>query len=555
MRSIQVAWLWGFLQPRLLALAGVLALALISTALGVLTPWITKHIIDDGLIAGSVSSLQGWVAAMIGVTVCSALLSAFNRRTYLALSSDMLMRMRSEVFGHLGRLSPDFYQRWRQGELFSRLDGDIGEVQRFAIDSLLAAVNGLLALVGVLVLMWWLSPTLTSIAFILLPVSILFLRVMRPRLEVQTRQLRERATDVSSLLVDRMPNMLLLQSFRAVSGTLGELDHLQAHYRQQLLRSQMLGYWVATVPALFNTLATAAVFIIGGRGVIDGSLSLGTLIAFASYLGRATGPVNTLLGIYVAAQRAGVSLSRVQQLLDEQPATQDPAVPTPLQSDGGSLQFDAMNFTQRGDTQPLWQPLSIVIPAGARVWVSGASGAGKSTLLNLLQRHNDPTAGSIALDNIRLPELSLSELRQAIVLLQQEAPMLDVSVRDNLCLGRTSTDTELHAALDRAELRSWYASLPDGLDTRLGNRATRLSGGERHRLALARVLLQQPQVILFDETTSALDDALEATIWSMVDRLFTEQTLIIVSHRAPPLQHLSHELKLTDRQWQWRALP
>ncbi len=555
MRSIQVTWLWGFLQPRLLALAGVLALALISTALGVLTPWITKHIIDDGLIAGSMSSLQSWVAAMLGVTLCSALLSAFNRRTYLALSSDMLMRMRSEVFDHLGRLSPDFYQRWRQGELFSRLDGDIGEVQRFAIDSLLAAVNGLLALIGVLVLMWWLSPTLTCIAFILLPVSILFLRVMRPRFEAQTRQLRERATDVSSLLVDRMPNMLLLQSFRAVSGTLSELDHLQAHYRQQLLRSQMLGYWVATVPALFNTLATAAVFIIGGRGVIDGSLSLGTLIAFASYLGRATGPVNTLLGIYVAAQRAGVSLSRVQQLLDEQPATQDPAVPIPLLSAGGSLQFDAMKFTQRGDTQPLWQPLSIVIPAGARVWVSGASGAGKSTLLNLLQRHIDPTAGSIALDTIVLPELSLSELRQAIVLLQQEAPMLDVSVRDNLCLGRTFIDTELQAALDHVELRAWYATLPDGLDTRLGNRATRLSGGERHRLALARVLLQQPQVILFDETTSALDDALEATIWSMVDRLFAEQTLIIVSHRAPPLQRLTHELKLINRQWQWRTLP
>lgn len=154
--------------------------------------------------------------------------------------------------------------------MISRLDGDIAEVQRFAIDSLLAAINGLFALIGVLVLMWLLSPTLTGIAFVLLPVSVLFLRIMRPRLEQQTRQLRERVTDISVFMIDRLPNMLLLQSFRAVSGTLDELDGMQERYRQQLLRSQMLGYWVARVPALFNTLATAAVFIIGGRAVIDG---------------------------------------------------------------------------------------------------------------------------------------------------------------------------------------------------------------------------------------------------------------------------------------------
>ena len=369
----QLAWLRSFLQPRVPALLAVLALALVSTALGVLSPWITKHIIDDGLIGGSTSALQGWVAAMLLATVLSTVFSAFNRRAYLALSSDMLLRMRREVFDHLGRLSPAFYQAWRQGDLISRLDGDIAEVQRFAIDSLLAAINGLFALIGVLVLMWLLSPTLTGIAFVLLPVSILFLRIMRPRLEQQTRQLRERVTDISVFMIDRLPNMLLLQSFRAVSGTLDELDGMQERYRQQLLRSQMLGYWVATVPALFNTLATAAVFIIGGRAVIDGSLSLGTLVAFASYLGRATGPVSTLLGIYVAAQRAKVSLSRVQQLLEAQPATQDPVTVTPLPKGDGALQFSAMGFTQDGDAQPLWQAVTVDIPAGARVWVSGAS--------------------------------------------------------------------------------------------------------------------------------------------------------------------------------------
>ena len=141
------------------------------------------------------------------------------------------------------------------------------------------------------------------------------------------------------------------------------------------------------------------------------------------------------------------------------------------------------------------------------------------------------------------------------MLLQQDAPLLDVSVRHNLCLGHAFSDAELHAAIEQAELNHWFSALPNGFDTRLGNRGTRCSGGERHRLALARVFLRHPRIILFDETTAALDDTLEATIWATVNRLFKQQTLIVVSHREPPLPKLSHSLQLSNTEWQWRAMP
>ncbi|ASJ74095.1 ABC transporter ATP-binding protein [Granulosicoccus antarcticus] len=552
----QYQWIRQFLQPRILPLAGVMALAFLGTALSVLTPWITRKIIDDGLIAGNVSVLQNWVGIMLLVAISAALLTGINRIAYVALSSDMLMSMRAYLFDHLGSLSPGFYLRWRQGDLIARLDGDMGEVQRFLVDSLLAAFNSVLAFIGVIWLMLLLSPQLTLIAFVLVPASVLFLKLMRPRLEAQTRRFRESSTDVSALLVDRLPNMLLLQSFLAVTSTRKELDSVQSRYRDELLRNQVLGYWVATVPALFNTLATAAVFIIGGHAVINGSLTLGTLIAFASYLGRAAGPVNTLLGLYVAAQRVKVSLARLQQLLDEDPAASDPVQPLELPAGHGKLQFTKVSHTAAGTgSAPLWQPASLIIPAAARVWISGDSGAGKTTLLHLLQRHADPAHGIISLDSVALSDLTINDLRQAILLLQQDAPILDATVRDNLTLGGTFSDEQLIEAMNNAQLHPWLNSLDAGLDTRLGNRGARLSGGERQRLALTRAFLRQPRVLLLDEISAAMDTELENRIWLTVDRLFTRQSLLIVSHRRPELPGLSHELRLHDGRWQLEALP
>lgn len=549
----------GYLRPRGRETLVVLLLALLTTSVAMLTPWLTKHIIDDGIIGRDQSSLGFWIGCMLLATLLSAGLGALNKRRYLALSSAMLMAMRHDVFAHLGSLSPRFYMRFTQGELISRLDGDIGEVQRYALDSLLAAINGVLALIAALALMLFLSPLLTALTFVLLPASVLFLKLMRPRLERETRRMRECSADISALLVDRLPSMRLLQTLLAVGETIGKLDERQQSYREQLLRSQMLGYWVGTVPALFNTLATATVFFVGGSAVINEELSLGALIAFASYLGRATGPVNTLLGVYVATQRAGVSLMRVHTLLDHHPSVTDPEHPKPLPAltddNEGRLSFLSCEYHPNGDSQSLWQPMQIEIPAMAKVWISGASGAGKSSLLSLLQRHEDPNKGSITLDDLDLRELSLQQLRRSIVLLEQDAPMLDTSVRENLLLGLDQYDDErLCELLAQVQLGPWLDALPEKLDTRIGNRGARLSGGERHRLALARALLRYPRILLLDETTSALDPELEKDIWQTVDVICAKQTLLIVSHQRPSIKGLSHRLHLKQNQWNLEEL-
>ncbi len=551
-RAAQYAWLLAYLRPRIGPIAAVLALAVATTAIGVLTPWITKHIIDDGLIGRNAQALIGWVVLMLGLTVAAALLGALNRRAYLAVSSDMLLAMRHDMFAHLARLSPAFFGRTTQGNLLSRIDGDLGEVQRYALDSLLAGVNGMLALIAALVMMALLSPGLMLVAFVLLPVSVVFLRLARPRLESQTRALRERSTDITSLLMDRLPNMRMLQSLLAVGPTITLLDDTQRVWRTQLLSTQMFGYWVATVPGLFNTLATAAVFIVGGHAVIEGDLTLGTLIAFTGYLGRASGPVNSLLGLYVATQRARVSLARVHELLDAKALVTEPQQPVVLPPGPGEIRLEQMQYAHDGGPA-LWQPVSLCLPGGARVWIDGPSGAGKSTMLALLQRHADPGHGRILLDSIALDQLAFHALRSAITLLDQDAPMLDASVRENLGLGMQVPDTAMLEALNQAMLGAWFATLPDGLDTRIGHRAARLSGGERHRLALARVLLRRPRVLLFDETTAAMDGPLAESIWASVATLFPVQTLIVAAHRRPSLA-LSHRLALAQGVWTLEAL-
>src|ERR671919_779851 len=304
-------WLFSFVRPRARRLAAVLAVALLGTGLALAQPLLTKLLIDGA-----------------------------NRYQHVALSADVLFALRLAVFRHLERLSPTFYARRPTGDLLARLDGDVAEIQRFAVDGLLAAVSAAIGLVGTVALMLLLSWQLSLIAFVLLPAELVFLRLMRPRVEVATRHLRERAGELSSFLVERLGAIKLIQSVGAEEREAGALDALQGGFRRDLLAQQMVSYVAGGVPALLTQASTALVFIFGGWLVIEGRLTLGTLIAFAAYLGRATGPVQTLLGLYVAAQRALVSLRRVVELTAERPAIAAPAAPRALPAAGrGEVRF------------------------------------------------------------------------------------------------------------------------------------------------------------------------------------------------------------------------
>ncbi len=512
----------------------VLVLSLASTFIGLLQPYVTKYIIDDGLIAGDFPLLAWLCVLMLSLAIFSALLGAVNRWFYVDLSSRILLGMRSALFAHGLTLSPRFHAAMPPGQLIARLDGDIAEVQRFAVDSLLASVNGVIALAGALVLMASLSPLLTAIALVLVPAIALFLKWSRPFITDATRRVRERAGEVTSFLVDALSAVKLIQATgtRAAQGR--RLDELNERFRRDTLRMQMTNYAASHVPSLITTASTVIVFLAGGHMVINGSLTLGTLIAFSAYLARSTGPVNTLFGLYVGWQRAKVSLQRVGEVRERRPEIRESPSPVALPvAVDACVRFEDVWFRYDDDRPEVLKGVSLFIPAGAKAAVSGASGAGKSTLIDLLQRHYDPQRGRVEIGGRDVRTFRLDELRRRVAVVSQETVLFQGSIRDNVrYVCPDASAEELDRVVRAARVDDFAAVMPDGLDTALGSRGVKLSGGQRQRIAIARALLQDPLILVLDEATASVDRETEAEIIRAIDVLFPDRTRIVISHHA-----------------------
>ncbi|AHC83022.1 ABC transporter ATP-binding protein [Pseudomonas monteilii SB3101] len=546
-----LAWLYGFVRPHRRAIGLLLGLSLGASLLALAQPWLVKTLIDEGLLAKDYQTLWHMAAIMIGAGLLGTVLAGVNRYLHTRLSGRILFALRDDLYRHLQQLSPTFYGRRRIGDILSRLDGDVAEIQRFAVDSLFSAVSAVIGLVGAVVLMLMLSWQLSLLLALLVPIEVLWLRWMRRKVAREVRNLRERSADVSSFLVETLPAMKFIQAAGQQGREAGRLDQLGQGYMRQLLKVQVTEFFTQAIPGTLTSWCRACAFLVGGWWVIQGTWQLGALIAFSTYMGMAVGPVQSLLGLYVAVQRMAVSLGRVMELKQEAVAVRPAANPQPVPDGPGELRLEGVSFAHEGRQGAVLNDVQVCVPGGLKVAISGASGVGKSTLIDLLQRFYDPDAGRILLDGTDLRELDLAALRRRIAVVSQDIVLFRGTLAQNLAYGvPEASREELERVVRLARLDSLVDSLPLGLDGLLGERGQQLSGGQKQRIAIARAVLQASAILVLDEATSAVDEATEREVIAAIDQLFAGRTRILISHRASTLADADLHLQLHAGQLQ-----
>ncbi|MGA3189227.1 MAG: ABC transporter ATP-binding protein [Bryobacteraceae bacterium] len=529
-----------FLMPYASRLGVILGISVLATALGLAQPYISKLLIDNALVPRNMRALV-WVAAlMFGTTVLGFLLNILSSYQYVRVSASMLFDMRLALYRHLQTLSPRFYAKWRLGDLVSRLNNDIGEVQRVSADTLLSVLSNVVFFVGSVAMMLWLNWRLFLFSVIFVPVSLITFRHYQRKLMIFTKELRERGADLGSLFIDTLLGMRTVVTANAGDREAENFRTRNGAFVDTLLRLQMTSFLSGALPGTILTAATGGVFLLGGWMIIHGTMKIGTLVAFMAYHMRLLTPVQTMMGLAANLASARVSLSRIFEILDTAPEITEHVDAVALDAARGDITFD--NVTLRHDRAEILSGVSFTIPAGTFCAILGPSGVGKSTIADLLVRLLDPDSGSVSLDFHDLRDLRIKDLRHHIVLVDQAPYLFNATIAENIAYAQPAANrAEIKRAGTAAGLDELILRLPDGYETKTGERGLALSAGERQRIAIARALLRRPQVLVLDEPTSALDAGTEKIIARNLREHLRGCTVIVITHR-PALAEIADQV-------------
>src|SRR5665213_937373 len=533
-----------FIVPYWPRLVFVLLAGIAATGFSLLQPYISKLLIDDALLKHNLRMLLIVSGLMLGITVLGFVLNILSSYQYVRISASVLFDMRLALYRHLQTLSPRFWARTKLGDVVSRINNDIAEVQRVSADSLLSVLSNVVFLIGSAAIMVALSPRLFLVSVAAVPAGIWALQHYQHRLAARVRAVRERSSDIGSFLLETLLGIRLIVSSRAESREVERFRARNQSFLDALMSMQLTSFLSGAVPGTILTLSTAAIFLYGGKLVIDGSLKLGSLVAIMAYHLRLLSPVQNLMGLYSNLVTGGVSLSRVWELFDTRAEIVDRPAAQPLVNVRGEIEFDRVSFGYGGDT--VLDDLSFRVAPGTICAILGPSGAGKSTLADLLVRFYDPDAGAIRIDGRDVRDLPLADLRHAVLLVDQAPYLFHASVRENIAYVRPeASDDEIVSAAQAASIHERILALPDGYNTIVAERGQTLSAGERQRIALARALLANPKVLILDEPTSALDEANERAIAETLVRVAEGRTAILITHRAS-LARIAHQTIFLD---------
>ena len=580
-------------------IALMLALILAITLLNLIPPLLTRNLIDYAIPQGSVVRLTLLALGMVVVALLSGLLGVGQRYLSAIVGEGVIYDLRVALYGHLQHMSLRFFTHTKTGELMSRLNNDVGGAQRAVTGTFVDLVTNVVTLVFVLAIMLRLEWRLTLLAVAVLPLFLIPARVLGRRVRGVVRQQMMYNAEMNAMMEETLnvSGALLVKLFGRTLSEVLRFSERAARVRQAGVRQAFLMRWFFLTVGLISAVGTALVFWAGGMLVLQGTFTIGTVVAFTAYLGMLYGPLSALTNARVDFATSMVSFERVFEALDLPEEIAQPADALRLSSVQGSVRFEGVSFSYQpgenvpgaaaglaevarfgwgrgaslpplsqergalkserpkseltdaasgteaagagddaavadGDTRYALCEVSFEVKPGRLAALVGPSGAGKTTVTYLLPRLYDPTSGAIRIDGHDIRDLTLDTLASQIGMVTQETYLFNDTIRANLLYARPdATDEQIVAACRAANIHEFIVDLPDGYDTIVGNRGYRLSGGEKQRMAIARVILKDPKILVLDEATSSLDSQSEALIQEALERIMVDRTSLVIAHR------------------------
>ncbi len=557
----------SYARPHWRAILCFLLVTAFGAAIVIANPLLLRAIIDHGILRGD-TSLVVWLALIAGgLAVVEGALTLLGRWLSSRIGEGVIYQLRTEVFTHVQRMPVAFFTRTQTGSLISRLNTDVVGAQRAITSVLQSVVSNLISATAVIVTMLALSWQVTLIALALVPLFVVPAKVIGRRLAHISRAAMDTNADMSSLMTERfnVGGAMLVKLYGRPEEESAGFARRAGRVRDLGVRQAVFGSLLFSMLGLITALAMAMVYGVGGVLAIDGAFEVGTLVALTTLLTRLYGPVTTLSNVHVEIMTALVSFDRVFEVLDLEPGIQEgpdaedlPAGPLGVEFDNVSFRYPdakeasvaSLELTPQAEVEADTQVLSGVsfrAEPGTMVALVGPSGAGKTTLTHLVSRLYDPTEGVVRLGGTDLRRTTLDSLRETVGVVTQDAQLFHDTVGANLRYARPeATDAELEEALRMARLGPLLEQLPNGLDTMVGDRGYRLSGGEKQRLAIARLLLKAPSVVVLDEATAHLDSESEAAVQEALAVALQGRTSLVIAHRLATVREADQILVLED---------
>ncbi|RSN02507.1 ABC transporter [Nonomuraea sp. WAC 01424] len=555
-------------RPHTRKIVAFLLLVVAGAVIVVANPLLMKAIIDDGILTGRTGVVIGLAVAIAALAVLDAALTLAQRWFSSRIGEGLIYDLRTEVFDHVQRMPVAFFMRARTGALVSRLNSDVIGAQRALTSTLSSVVSNVVSLVLVLAAMLALSWQVTLVALVLLPIFVVPAKYVGRRMSALTREQMQLDAEMSSVTTERF-NV----AGAMVAKLYGRPEDDAATYSARAARVRDVGVTVGMYGTVFRValglvaaLATALVYGIGGVLAVDGVFELGTLVALTALLMRLYGPLTSLSNVHVDVMTALVSFDRVFEILDLQPMVAQRPGARPVAKGPVTIEFDDVRFRypsaeevslaslesvarqeSGGPSQEVLKGVSFTARPGEMIALVGHSGAGKTTITSLVSRLYDVDAGAVRINGLDVREATLDSLRDTVGVVMQDAHLFHDTIGANLRYARPgASDEEIWEALRAAQIGDLVEGLPDGLDTVVGDRGYRLSGGEKQRLALARLLLKAPRVVVLDEATAHLDSESEAAVQLALKTALLGRTSLVIAHRLSTIREADEILVVHD---------